>query len=86
VQVRDSLSASLLERKQVEKICIKNIHEEEYRSRATRGGGSHLGIRLITRPDQGRRACQPRSVLDQLRAVRSKYKCPGVGRRDTPAV
>ena len=46
-------------------------------------GESRLGIRLMTGLDQGRWACQPRSVLDQLRAVRSKYKCPGVGRRET---
>ncbi len=32
-----------------------------------------MGTWLITSPDQGRRACQPRSVLGQLRAVRSKY-------------
>ncbi len=46
-------------------------------------GGSRLGTWLATGPDQGRRACQPRSVLDQLCAVRAKYKCPGVGRRET---
>ncbi len=48
-------------------------------------GEIRLGTWLITRPDQGRRACRPCIVLDQLRAVRSKYKVPGVGRRDTPA-
>ncbi len=42
-----------------------------------------MGARLITGPDQGRWACQPRSVLGQLLAMRSKYKCQGVGRRET---
>jgi hypothetical protein len=78
VQVRDSLSASLLERKQVEKICFHNIPEGGVYEWSYKRGEAAWVPFLITRPDQGRRACQPRSVLDQLREVRSKYKCPGV--------
>ncbi len=53
--------ASLLERKQKEKICVHNIPEGGDRSGATKAGVSHLGTRLATGPDQGRRACQTRS-------------------------
>jgi hypothetical protein len=57
--VHYSLTVSLLERKQEEKILTTFLREEH------RNGveETRLGIRLITGPEQGRRACQPRSVL-----------------------
>ena len=77
MQVRDSLSASLLEPKQVEKICFHNIPEGGVYEWSYKRGEAAWVPFLITRPDQGRRACQPRSVLDQLCAMRSKYSVQG---------
>jgi hypothetical protein len=54
--------ASLLECKQKEKICIHNNPEGGDRSGATKAGGKPLENRLITGLEQGRQACQPRSV------------------------
>ncbi len=74
VQVRDSLFASLLEHKQEEKICVPNIPEGGVQEWSYTSGGKPLWCPADH---------QPRSVLDQLRVVRSKYTCPGVGRRET---
>jgi hypothetical protein len=63
---------------------IKDLCSQHYLGRSIgvelQAGGSRLDTWLITRPDQGRQACRSQSVLDWMRAVRSKYKCPGVGK------
>jgi hypothetical protein len=49
-----------------------------------KSGGKPLEHRLITGLDQGRRACQPRSVPGySCLTAKSEFKCPGVGRCET---
>ncbi len=76
----------LLERKQKEKICVHNIPEGGGEEWIFKSGGKPLEHRLITGLDQGRQACQSRSVPDYSPlTAKSEFKCPGVGRsRDTP--